>query len=227
MAKLTFDELADRKVVAGVDHAVLYKKTVSGDTITWGGVAWNGFTSFEKSNDGGDATTLWADNIAYLKLRGRESFAGTINCYTFPKEFYPCIGATAITVGDSGPSVYAHEQEHEVFRLCYREVLYDGNGQYGWRYHVLYNLTAGPSDETAETLDDSIDPQEFSFDVEGTPVAWSAKSMTACEWTFDLESLNEDTATGTVKGWIDTLYGNNASTSAKTSSCPDPAALFV
>lgn len=228
MAKLTFDALTDRNVVAGIDHAVLFKKSGSGSSATWPGTAWNGFTSFEKSNDGGDATTLWADNIAYLKLRGRESFAGTINCYTFPPAFYPCIGATAVSVGTGTTSdVYAHEQDHEVFRLCYREALYNGNGQYGWRYHVLYNLTAGPSDETAETLDDSIDPQEFSFDVEGTPVTWTDQSMTACEWTFDLDALDEDDATGPVKAWIETLYGNDATSSAKTSACPDPEDLFT
>lgn len=230
MSKLKFDQDGEKNLVSGVDHVVLYKKETTSSTTTWKGYKWNGITSWEKSPDGGDSNKIRADNIVYAVLRGRESYAGTVNCYSFPKEFYPCIGAIAVTVGNA--TVYAHEQDHEYFRACYREVLMNESGKYGYRYHVLYNLSAGPSDETAETMDDSIDPEEFGFELEGSAFTDTVggKTLSLCEWTFDITGEEGDSGLDpTYQGWIDTLYGTDGSgsTTGTDPQCPNPSALFV
>ena len=214
MAKLIFDTPKDRQYENGVDHVVLYTLNAS----KWTGVAWNGVTSIDCSPEGGETQALWADNIKYANMRGAVSYAGTLNCYHFPKEFDACLGNVEI-VKDSG--VYAHEQEGDPFRLVYRTALNDAErGRYGYRYHIVYGLTCDPADFTYDTTDDSPDAAEFAFDMSGTPITHTASGKTACEFTFDYDETKTNTK---LDALLDTLYGS----SSKEAECPDPDTLFT
>ena len=214
MAKLVFDAPKDRQYENGVDHVVLYTLNAS----KWTGVAWNGVTSIDCSPEGGETQALWADNIKYANMRGAVSYAGTLNCYHFPKEFDACLGNVEI-VKDSG--VYAHEQEGDPFRLVYRTALNDAErGRYGYRYHIVYGLTCDPADFTYDTTDDSPDAAEFAFDMSGTPITHTASGKTACEFTFDYDETKTNTK---LDALLDTLYGS----SSKEAECPDPDTLFT
>lgn len=214
MAKLVFDAPKDRQYENGVDHVVLYTLNAS----KWTGVAWNGVTSIDCSPEGGETQALWADNIKYANMRGAVSYAGTLNCYHFPKEFDACLGNVEI-VKDSG--VYAHEQEGDPFRLVYRTALNDAErGRYGYRYHIVYGLTCDPADFTYDTTDDSPDAAEFGFDLSGTPITHTASGKTACEFTFDYDETKTNTK---LDALLDTLYGS----SSKEAECPDPDVLFT
>lgn len=158
-------------------------------------------------------------------MRGAVSYAGTINCYQFPEEFNRCLGNKSKKVGDV--DIYAHEQEGEPFRMAYRTALNDEtNGRVGYRYHVVYGLVADPSDMTYETINDSPEAVEFSFDVEGTPISFG--DITACEYTFDVYEKasgtheKNDTNT-TIKKILDTLFGS----AEAEAMCPDPNELFA
>lgn len=213
MAKLVFDQATERKYENGVDHAVLYTGA------SWTGVAWNGMTSIDTAPDGGETEALWADNIKYAVMRGAVSYAATINCYTYPEEFNPCLGNKKIEVG--GKTVYVHEQMGENFRMAYRTTLNNAEkGLTGYRYHVVYGLACDPSDMTYETIDDSPDAVEFAFDVEGSPAQLKngEKVYSACEFTFDVDEA--DIATDPR---IQILYG----TAEADAKCPDPDTLFA
>ena len=216
MAKLIFDTPQDRQYENGVDHVVLYTLSQS----KWKGVAWNGVTSIDCSPEGGETQALWADNIKYANMRGAVSYAGTINCYHFPREFDACLGNVEIV---EGSGVYAHEQEGDPFRLVYRTALNDAErGRYGYRYHVIYGLTCDPADFTYDTIDDSPDAAEFGFDVTGTPITHTASKKTACEFTFDVD---ESQSNAKLTAILDTLYG--ADSPQKDAECPDPDTLFA
>lgn len=223
MAKLIFDAPEERKYENGVDHAVLYTYDASGKK--WLGVAWNGMTSIDVSPDGGESQALWADNMKYANMRGAVSYASTINCYTFPEEFNACLGNVEIIAGSG---VYAHEQEGSMFRMAYRTALNDAQrGRYGYRYHVVYNLTCDPSDFTYDTIDDSPDAAEFGFDTEGTPVTHTKSGKSCCEWTFDVPDAAYVTeqnreAVAKLNAIIDILYG----TEQADAECPDVDTLF-
>lgn len=177
-------------------------------------------TSVDIAPEGGESEALWADNIKYAVMRGAISFAGTINCYQFPEEFNACLGNVCV---DETNGIYIHEQTGENFRLCYRTALNNAEkGRIGYRYHVLYNLTCDPSDMTYDSINDSPDAVEFSFDVEGSPAQFAkdGKVYNGCEFTFDVLDTEETTKYATLLG---KLYG----TASGEASCPDPDSLFA
>lgn len=178
MSKLQFDD--DNRVVrGGVDHVVLYPKSKN-----YAGFPWDGVTEVNVNPNGGDVNSIWADNICYAKVRGNESFAGSIKAYDYPAEWKPCIG---VILAEQTNIVSAGGQSHDPFNMCYRTKTYDKTGVWVWStYHVLFGLTAGTSEETAKTLEEGFDPAEFTFDFEGTPVKFKSTDVVSCEYTFDV-----------------------------------------
>lgn len=180
---LIFDQDDYRHVSGGVDKVALYVGTAKS------GYAWNGVSEVGINPSGGDVNTIWADNIVYAKVRGNESFAGSIKAYMYPQEWKQCIGIKDAT-GYVG--VQMAEQTHEPFNLCYREKTFDKDGKWIYStYHVLFGLSAGVSEKTAKTLEEGFEPEEFSFDFEGTPAQLGNTGKFACEYTFTVP-CNDD-----------------------------------
>ncbi len=214
MAKITFDEAANRLYENGVDHGILYTGA------DWTGVAWNGLTSIDTAPDGGETEALWADNIKYAVMRGAVSYAATINCYSYPEEFNECLGNVEIV---EGSGVKIGEQIGTNFRMHYRTAINNAEkGLIGYRHHVVYGLACDPSDKTYESINDSPEAVEFAYDVEGSPAQFTKGSTvrTGCEFTFDEMIGNTDTK---IQAILDILYGT-ANVEAK---CPDPDTLFA
>lgn len=166
MGKIVWDEVGKRTYETGNDHAVLYIQSASGTYPH--GVAWNGITGIDESPDGAEQDPLWADNIKYLNLTSAEEFGLNISAYTYPDEWAECDGSIEIATG-----VIAGQQNRKSFGLCYRTVL--GNdilsNEYGYKLHLVYGCRATPSERSYETINDSPEAIEFSWDVETTPVA--------------------------------------------------------
>lgn len=165
MAKITWDNSGERFYETGVNHGVLYKYVNGAYT---GGVAWNGLTGVDESPDGAESNDLWADNIKYGSLRSTEIYGGTITAYMSPPEFDACDGsqniATGVTIG---------QQEREMFGLCYRtEVGNDtpSTSDDAYKLHLVYGCMATPSERSYETINDSPDAIELSWDFDTTPV---------------------------------------------------------
>ena len=208
---LTFDADSQRYITAGIDHCAGY---LDDGTGLYKGYAWNGLTSFEKSNDGADANDMWADNIKYATLRGAEAYAGSISTYSIPEELLPILGIVNIA-GSGEDAIYVHEQTHKTFRVAYRTKKFNANGFCGYKYHVVYGLTIAANSETAETIDDSPEGQEFSWDFDGVPTTCVVSGTTyrQCEFTFTVNTTdeNEPFDTSTKAGMIlAILYGGIA-----------------
>lgn len=165
MTVLTWDNTGERTYETGVDRGVLY---IPNAGIYDNGVAWNGLTAVTESPTGAEATALYADNIKYLNLYSAEEFGATIEAYTYPDEFAQFDGlatpATGVTVG---------QQNRGSFGLCYRtKIGNDVEGQdHGYKLHLVYGLTASPSEKAYNTVNDSPEAITFSWELTSVPVA--------------------------------------------------------
>lgn len=174
MAKLVWDEAAERIYETGVDHGVLYVM----NSGTYGtGIAWNGLTAVTESPSGAEETALYADNIKYLALRSAEEFGATIEAYMYPDEFAECDGSAELSTG-----VYVGQQDRKTFGLSYRTLIGNqSDGQnHGYKLHLIYGATASPSEKNYASVNDSPEAVTFSWEVTTTPVNVTGLKPTAC-----------------------------------------------
>ena len=222
---LKWDQIGEKKYEMGVSKGVLYKKDKT--TGKWLGVAWNGLTSVSASPDGGDANDQYADNIKYGSIRGAESFGGSIEAFTSPKEFDSCDGSREVSKG-----ITIGQQTREMFRLCYRSE--QGNDElgndYGYKIHIVYGCTCSPTERTHETINDNPDMETLSWDFDSTPIDVTGYKPTS-EMTIDSTLFVSEAEKATLKKLEDILYGADANTEAGTSAtipeCPDPDDLLA
>lgn len=197
---LSWDNSGERFYENGVDHVALYVQDVSGNYPK--GVAWNGITGITESPDGAEATDLYADNIKYATMRSAETFGGTITAYTYPDEFGVCDG-TATPEGLEG--VYLGQQMRNAFGLAYRSQISNDTATAsddGYKLHLIYGATASPSEKAFETINDSPDAIEFSWEFTTTPVACTGYKAVS---TITIDSLKCDK--GKLKALEDILFG--------------------
>lgn len=163
--KMQWDQTGEHLYRTGIDRGVIYDVNNSGAYVD--GEVWNGLTGFTKSPSGAEETKLYADNIKYLSLRSAEDFGATITCYTFPKLFEIKNGSVEVADG-----VKIYQQARKSFGLCVRTLIgndVDGNDK-GYELHLCYGLTASPSEEAYNTVNDSPEAIEFSYELASVPV---------------------------------------------------------
>lgn len=162
--KLQWDQTGERLYETGTDHGVLYRQAADGTYPK--GVAWNGLTGFTESPEGAEANAIYADNIKYLNLRGAEDYGATITAYTYPEEFEECNGRKNAAAG-----VFFGQQPRAAFGFSCRTLV--GNDvegdQHGYKLHLVYGCTASPSEMAYQTVNDSPEAIEFSWDIDTIP----------------------------------------------------------
>ena len=175
MSKLIWDQVGEKFYETGTKKGVLYVQASNGTYPA--GVAWNGLTSVSESPDGGDANDIYADDIKYLVLRGVENFGGTIEAYTYPDEFMECDGSAQLLTG-----VTIGQQPRKAFGFSYVTTL--GNDidmdNYGYKIHLIYGASASPSERSYETINDSPEPINFSWEFSTVPVPVEGHKATSC-----------------------------------------------
>lgn len=166
MAVLEWDKPGERLYETGVKKVVLYPQAENGSYAT--GVAWNGVSAINESPSGADSNPIYADDIKYLDIRGKEEYGFGISAYMYPDEWMECDGQKEACEG-----VVLGQQTRLPFGLCYRTIL--GNDtkkeDYGYKLHLIYNATASPSSTDHGTVNESVEPGEMSWDCTTTPVA--------------------------------------------------------
>jgi hypothetical protein len=214
MAKITWDEVGKHLYETGVDHVVLYKPNEQNKYV--GGVAWNGVSAITESPSGADSNPIYADNIKYLDLRSAEEFGATVECYTYPPEFAECNGEAIVTDG-----VVIGQQTRKTFGLSYRSIV--GNdvkgNDYGYKLHLIYGATASPSEKAYNTVNDSPEAGQFSFELTTTPVAVKGYKNTA-SLTIDTSLIKDKTK---VTALEDLLYGGESA----DATLPTPDEVFT
>ena len=210
MAALTWDAVGERLYETGVDHGVLY---VSDGNGGYGeGVAWNGLTAVTESPEGAEANALYADNIKYLNLMSNEEFNFTIEAYTYPDEFGPCIGEVA-----TGTGVTFSQQARKEFGFSYRtKIGNDTDGDnHGYKLHLVYGCLASAVEKAHNTVNDSPEADTFSFDVTTTPIPVDSISVSGVTKPVAHIVIDSTTANSTkLDAFIATLYGSSSTSAA-------------
>ena len=175
MSVLVWDQVGEKTYETGTKKGVLYPQAAGGTYPQ--GVAWNGLTSVSESPDGGDANDIYADDIKYLVLRGVENFGGTIEAYTYPDEFALCDGTAQLMAG-----VTIGQQPRKTFGFSFVSTV--GNDTemdaYGYKIHLIYGASASPSERSYETINDSPEPINFSWEFTTVPVGVTGHKATSC-----------------------------------------------
>ena len=196
MAVLTWDQTGAKLYETGVQKGVLYPM----DGAVYGkGVAWNGLTAVNETPSGAESTKLYADDIKYLDIRSAEEFGATIEAYSSPEEFDACDGTAELAAG-----VNIGQQNRKGFGFCYRSTI--GNdteyNNYGYKLHIIYGLTASPSERSYSTVNDSPEAATLSWEVSSTPVNVAGFKPTSII-TINSKKINP----AALKEIEDTLYG--------------------
>lgn len=213
--KLAWDETGERLYETGVKNCALYVY----DSINkqyGAGVAWNGISKISEKPTGAEAKAIYADDIKYLNLFSAEEFEATINAYMYPEEFEQCDGSAEL-----GTGVTIGQQNRKTFGLVYKTTLGNDteNNDYGYKLHIIYGCMAQPSQKEYQTINDSPEAIDFSWEVKTTPVNVEGFKPTA---TLIIDSTKTDETK--LQTLVDKLYGKNGtvSYSAKTPETTNP-----
>jgi hypothetical protein len=196
MTKILWDQIGERTYEVGVDQGVLYLPNRSG-------IPWNGLISIEEQTSDTKVTSHYIDGVRYFNERSIGDFSAVINAFTYPEEFLPFDGYAVKSQG-----VILDEQPvADWFFLSYRTFV--GNDvlgtDYGYKIHLLYNLTATPSSRKHNTLGNDVDISDFSWEVIGVPETVSGYRPT-CHVIFDMRLLDQLAVTALE----DKLYGTDS-----------------
>lgn len=195
MTRLSWAAVGERFYEIGVDRGVLYVDNQEG-------VAWTGLTSVVEHPSGGSPRPFYIDGVKYLNLPSSEEFEATINAFTYPDEFASCDGTARFHRG-----LFITQQPRKSFGLSYRTKV--GNDlagtDYGYKIHIVYNALAAPSQRANNTISDSTNPSDFSWDITTRPPAMTGYKQTA-HVMVDSRSTNP----ATISAIEDILYGTDS-----------------
>lgn len=205
MAKLLWDQTAEHFYETGNDRAVVYPYNNTNKSYDKG-YAWNGITGVTESPSGADETAIYADNIKYLSLRAAEEFGMTVTAYTYPDEFAEMDGSAFPTKG-----VRIYQQARKTFGFSYRSTI--GNdtesNDHGYMLHLIYGLTASPSERSYTTVNDSPEAIEFSWEMTGVPVAITGYKN-SCMLTVDSTAFTSTEDKAKLTALENILWGTDA-----------------
>lgn len=218
MAKLVWDQAGQKLYETGTDRGVVYPQDNTGAYPK--GYAWNGLTAVSESPSGAEPTDLWADNVKYLSIRSAEEFGATIEAYTYPDEFAVLDGSAELMDG-----VRIGQQPRKAFGFCYRTRV--GNDiefeEHGYKLHLLYGCSVSPSEKSYQTINDSPEAINFSWEMTTTPVAVEGYKPTASLVIDSTKFTGEKAAK--LKALEDVLYGTDGD-EATDARLPLPAEVL-
>lgn len=168
MAKLAWDQMAEKFFEGGCSKGVCYTNYNATSKRYTEAEAWNGVSGFTDNPSGADEQASYADNIKYISLRGAENYGGTIKCFWYPENFRKCLGKKTVTGG-----VTVSQQAREGFGFAViTQVGNDTDGtEAGETLHLVWNATTSPSSKDYSSLNESPSPSELSFEFAANPVA--------------------------------------------------------
>ena len=157
MAPLAWDEVGERFYQSGIDRGVLY---LHDGTV----VPWNGLTGVDEDSSS-EVKSFHLDGVKYLQNFIPGDFSGKLTAFTYPEEFDKVNGVSPLA-----PGFDLYEQPAKSFNLSYRtKIGNDLTDELGYKIHILYNVFANSDGHSYETVQDEVDPVEFSWNLSGTP----------------------------------------------------------
>ena len=228
---IKWDEIGEHLYETGVDHCVLYPFNDTTKTYPTG-VAWNGVSQITDNRSGADPNDVYADNIKYLSIRGAEDYGATVECYTTPPEFDECNGLAPLVSGVAGVNVA--QQSRKAFGLTWRtKIGSDTNADLGYKYHILYNGTASPSEVSHQTINDSPEPDTMSYEITTIPIDVPSPLKPSANIEIDSTQFTTATEKELLDDFLQILYGTPADSTASPAveavdaRLPLPAEVFT
>lgn len=129
-------------------------------------VPWNGLISVDEA--GGDSATAYhIDGRPFLYLPKPKEFAATIKAYTYPDAFAAIMG-----MAEAANGLFLDSQMGEAFDLSYRTLIGSASKgtSEGYKIHLVYNATVAPFAPSYNTLSDTVNASEFSWDIQAVPM---------------------------------------------------------
>lgn len=168
MPRATWDSIGSRLYHVGVDRGMLYVNNTF--------APWNGLVNVTEAPDGGVATPYYLDGQKVMNIDAGENFKGSIQAFSAPIEFAPCIGRGVLS-----PALYAADQPKLPFNFSYRTLIgndLDGTS-FAYRVHLVYNALAQNSDFVHKAITDSPSPSTYSWNIVTSPIAVPGRRPTA------------------------------------------------
>lgn len=163
---LDWDKPGEKFWETGVDRGVLFPQNPADGTYEEG-VVWNGLTSVKVTPSGGEPNAQYADNIKYLNLFSLEEVGATIEAFTYPDEFMACDGSAPVA---EKSKLYARTQTRKPFGFTWRsKVGNDLDDDAAYIIHILYGCKASPSEREYNTVNESPEAQNMSWEITTTP----------------------------------------------------------
>lgn len=153
MAPIVWDEVGSRVYQTGLDRGVLYLPDGSA-------VPWNGLVEVvEKSVK--QSSPVYYDGTKINDIVTPGPFQGSLKALTYPDEFAELEGLGEVSFG-----LYLGEQQTKVFGLSYRtRIGNDLDDSLGYKIHILYDVSAVPTDKSSSTNSKDISPETFEWDI--------------------------------------------------------------
>lgn len=158
MTALVWDEVGKHFFETAVSKGVFYD-------VDGNGTSWNGLISMEE-NVPASVQPIYFDGVKFNDIVTQGDFQGNLRAWTYPDEFLPYEGIIEEQAG-----FYVADQPGSKFGLSYQTKIgndLDGT-EHGYKIHILYNLTALPSQRSYQTMGQEIAPVEFEWTVTGIP----------------------------------------------------------
>ena len=169
MARVVWDDPAEKFFHAGLDRGVLYPNEGPG-------VAWSGLIGVDEVSSGGETQGYYIDGIKHLNNIAPEEYTATVSAFSRPKEFSPCEGFS----GDNN-GLYFGQQKRQSFGFSYRSGV--GNElvglDYGYQIHLVYNAKTTPTTKNRKTLTNSVTPVTLTWGIVVLPVTIAGVRETA------------------------------------------------
>lgn len=167
MAKIKWDQDAERLYEVGLDRAVLY--------LDDNGYPWNGLTSFEDQSTQ-ETQVVYFEGLPAINISLVGDIGAKLKAFTYPDEFAECMGQIEIE-----PGLIVDNQNGKPFSLSFRTLV--GNASVGtnlaYKIHILYDLVAQQNSLSHDTADTNVSPIEFEWDITGKPSIFDGHSPTA------------------------------------------------
>lgn len=151
---IVWDKVEDRTYETGLDRGVLYLPDGSA-------VPWNGLTSVIESFDK-ESSPVYYDGMKISDFLVLGDFSAKMTAVTYPDEFVELEGLAPVKQG-----LFYADQRPQTFGLCYRNKIGSSleGDEAGYKIHIIYNVTAIPSDKTyaSSGADPSLVPFEWNL----------------------------------------------------------------
>jgi hypothetical protein len=156
MAKLEWGRIEDRTFETGVERGVLYP-------LDGPGVAWNGLVDVTEKVSR-EVKSYYLDGIKFLDHYVLGSYSAKLSAFTYPEELNEILG-----LREWIPGVRVHDQPVSPFHLSYRTLIGDplDGLDLGYKLHLIWNLTANPSDNSFNSLANQATANTFDWDISG------------------------------------------------------------